>query len=39
MANCKPKESPGPIWSIAAFCLTVFLVAWIVAAVRPYAPW
>ncbi len=38
MANCKSKDSPGPVWSIAAFCLTVVLVAWIVAAVQPYRP-
>ncbi len=39
--NCKSpqKESPGPVWSVTAFCLAVVLVAWIVAAVRPYAPW
>ncbi len=38
MANCQPKESPGPVWSVCAFVLIVVMVAWLIAAVQPYRP-
>ncbi len=34
--DCRPQESPGPVWSIILFALLVIMVAWIVALIQPH---